>query len=258
MVKMARPVKENLDYFPLDVHTDEKIEMIEAKYGLKGFAIIIKLYQTIYGGHGYYCDWSENAAFLFAKRNFSNSGDGGVNLINEVVRAALREGIFNEDFYKHYGILTSRGIQKRYFEAAGRRMLVDVKNDYLLVSVDKNIVNVSNNTVNVDINQVNVSNNTQKKRKEIKGNKKISNSHFVPPTPDEIKAYCVERKNQVDSDKFFDFYQSKGWMVGKNNMKDWKAAVRTWEKTEIKTGSKVAFSNQQNYDFKELEDILTK
>ena len=57
---------------------------------------------------------------------------------------------------------------------------------------------------------------------------------FCPPTYDEVKAYCLERKNNVDPEKFIDFYQSKGWMVGKSKMKDWKASVRTWEKRESK------------------------
>jgi hypothetical protein len=50
------------------------------------------------------------------------------------------------------------------------------------------------------------------------------------PTLEEVVAYCKERKNQVDPDKWFDFYQSKGWYVGKNKMRDWRAAVRTWER----------------------------
>ena len=53
---------------------------------------------------------------------------------------------------------------------------------------------------------------------------------FTPPTREEIADYCRERNNGINPDTFYDFYQSKGWMVGKNPMKDWKAAVRTWEK----------------------------
>lgn len=57
-----------------------------------------------------------------------------------------------------------------------------------------------------------------------------SKKRFSPPTLEEVKAYCLERDNQVDAEQFIDFYSSKGWMVGKNPMKDWKACVRTWEK----------------------------
>lgn len=53
---------------------------------------------------------------------------------------------------------------------------------------------------------------------------------FKPPSLDEVRAYCRERKNSVDPGAWCDFYQSKGWMVGKNKMKDWRAAVRTWER----------------------------
>lgn len=55
---------------------------------------------------------------------------------------------------------------------------------------------------------------------------------FRRPSVDEVRAYCQERKNAIDPQGFVDFYESKGWMVGKNPMRDWKAAVRTWERTE--------------------------
>ena len=54
---------------------------------------------------------------------------------------------------------------------------------------------------------------------------------FTPPFLDEVQDYCRERMNNVDPAKFIDFYESKGWMVGKNKMKDWRAAVRTWERS---------------------------
>lgn len=59
---------------------------------------------------------------------------------------------------------------------------------------------------------------------------------FTPPSLEEVRDYCRERGNTVDPGKFIDFYESKGWMVGKNKMKDWKAAVRTWERSEPKQG----------------------
>lgn len=57
----------------------------------------------------------------------------------------------------------------------------------------------------------------------------INGSRFAPPTVDEVREYAASRESQVDADKFHDFYTSKGWMIGKNKMKDWRAAVRTWE-----------------------------
>jgi hypothetical protein len=55
-------------------------------------------------------------------------------------------------------------------------------------------------------------------------------SRFVPPTLDEVSNYCNGRQSSVDAAMFIDFYAAKGWMIGKNKMKDWRAAVRTWEK----------------------------
>lgn len=79
-----------------------------------------------------------------------------------------------------------------------------------------------------------------KKNKEVKntpynppqGDEGVSVSkRFVPPTPEEVNTYCRERNNGIDGSEFCDFYTSKGWKVGKNPMKDWKAAVRTWERS---------------------------
>lgn len=61
---------------------------------------------------------------------------------------------------------------------------------------------------------------------------------FQPPTLEEVKAYCIERKNNVDPERFIDYYTSNGWLVGKTKMKDWKAAVRTWEKNGYSNGNK--------------------
>lgn len=78
--------------------------------------------------------------------------------------------------------------------------------------------------------------------KEIKIEKEIDSSastttkrkRFEKPTLSEVKAYCIERNNNVDAQHFFDYYESNGWKVGKNSMKDWKAAVRTWERSEYR------------------------
>ena len=65
---------------------------------------------------------------------------------------------------------------------------------------------------------------------------------FVKPTIEEIKNYCIERKNNIDAEYFYDHYETTGWMVGKNHMKDWKAAIRTWERNS----KKYSYSNYQN------------
>lgn len=61
-------------------------------------------------------------------------------------------------------------------------------------------------------------------------------TRFSPPTLEEVKTYCLGRKNSVNAERFINFYESKGWFVGKNKMKDWKASVRTWEHKEEQKG----------------------
>jgi hypothetical protein len=72
-----------------------------------------------------------------------------------------------------------------------------------------------------------------------------STKRFVPPTVDEVKAYCLERNNNIDAQYFCDYYESKGWMVGKNKMKDWKCAIRTWEKNNFNTSRSATFVNNK-------------
>ena len=70
---------------------------------------------------------------------------------------------------------------------------------------------------------------------------------FTAPTIEDVIAYCKERGNRVDPERFIDFYTSNGWKVGKNPMKDWKAAVRTWERSEPKQG-RMSAKWQDHYD----------
>ena len=67
-----------------------------------------------------------------------------------------------------------------------------------------------------------------KESKEIELGKSQA-KRFIPPTLEEVQAYCKERNNNVNAQRFIDYYTSNGWQVGKNKMKNWKAAVRTWE-----------------------------
>ena len=71
-------------------------------------------------------------------------------------------------------------------------------------------------------------NNTNNNKKE------INKENFKKPTLEEVQEYCRERGNTIDAEYFIDYYESKGWLVGKTKMKDWKAAIRLWEKKETK------------------------
>ena len=75
----------------------------------------------------------------------------------------------------------------------------------------------------------------EKSKKKDKNN---INNNNIPPTIEEVRAYCLKRENRVNPEQFMDYYESKGWLIGKSKMKDWKAAVRTWERRNHEQSSK--------------------
>ena len=84
------------------------------------------------------------------------------------------------------------------------------------------------------------------KEKDKEKEKKSESKRFTPPTVDEVKAYCSERNNNVDAQRFVDYYTSNGWLVGKNKMKDWKAAVRTWERNNTSSSKSSGIEVKSN------------
>ena len=93
-------------------------------------------------------------------------------------------------------------------------------------------------------------------REEERREEKIKVNKFIPPTADDVKAYCDLRNNNVNVNKFIDFYESKGWFVGKNKMKDWKASVRTWEKDSIESPKQQNTIDLDNSTPEEIAEFL--
>lgn len=181
---MARPGKRGVDYLPLDIHMNDSMKFVELRYGLKGFAVVVKLWMKIYD-NGYYCEWNEDVALMFAGENRV-----GVNAVSEILSEAIKRGIFNKQLYEKYGILTSQGIQKRYLEMTSRRRRVDLKEEYLLIDIPENTVNVYINGVNVSNNPENDYRNPQSKVKENKVNKsKVNDSNTTGKTAVIFKRY---------------------------------------------------------------------
>tara|TARA_R110000824_G_scaffold397267_2_gene599841 strand:+ start:8870 stop:9526 length:657 start_codon:yes stop_codon:yes gene_type:complete len=80
---------------------------------------------------------------------------------------------------------------------------------------------------------------------------------FKKPTQEEVLKYCIERSNSVEGNKFYNFYESNGWKVGKNPMKDWMACVRTWESNSFEVTSKTKTENQLN-SWQKAREIINK
>ncbi len=218
---MAKQYKINLDYFPLDCIDNDGMRLVQAKHGIEGFAVIIKILQRIYGTNGYYCDWSEDARILFASQIQKR-----IAFVDDVVGEALRRGIFNEDLYDRHEILTSREIQSIYFEAVSRRGKADIKRHYLLLNTDElpqnaciDGVNVYRNKNNADIIPENDDKSSQIKRKEIKGNKIKENEIIIPslkgrktkPSFDEVVEYAIRNRfTTVNVEKFYLYFIERG------------------------------------------------
>ena len=204
---VARPLKDGVDYFPLDTVLDTKFELIEAEYGLTGFAVVVKLLQKIYREHGYYCEWTDEVALLFSKQV-----NEGCNVVSEIVGASVRRGIFDKDLFDKYHILTSNGIQKRYFEAVNRRTQINVIDEYLLVSDTQIGENVNKTQVIAYKNPKNVCNNSQSKGNKIKGNKSkekdgMPGAAFADTEPEQLpvvslmlndKSFCHISQSKID------------------------------------------------------------
>ena len=202
-----RPLKDGLDYFPLDTSLDDSFELIEAKYGIEGFGILIKLYQKIYKDHGYFYPWTEREQLLFSKHI-----NVDINRVNAVIKDAVSWGLFDKERFENLSVLTSHGIQKRYIEACGRRKELTLYQDILFDDIyaklhEKQII-ASNNEVIVDIKQTKTRfmyyNSTQIEReREIE---KENNNKYTPSAVAE--APHKESLSEVNDDKNKDLADS--------------------------------------------------
>lgn len=240
---MPRPQKEGLDYFSLDCRFSDRVKLIQAEFGLVGIGILIRLWQKIYGEKGYYTKWDTDVALVFA-----DECRVGVSVVNEVVSACIRRGLFDKNMYDRHGILTSASIQSRFAAATSRRESQEVFEGYLLIPVRKNWVSVDNNSVSVDNNSKNVDDNTQSKVKESKVNKikdkpnglsttTTTNSSLSmartreneKPTDLEIMEYFSNRLGDsestgVEAFRFKQYNEVREW----DCLPQWKVAAENW------------------------------
>ncbi len=173
---MARPIKQGIDYFPLDVDFDNKIEMYLIEKEAVGLAVLITTWQLIYKNEGYYIKNGRNL-FLLIKKRISVD----VNIIEDCINSCLENGIFDKELHEKFGILTSKAIQIRFFDVINKKKKVLYDTNFLLIEVsdDKNLINVGINSINSEKTDGNVLNKIKEnkikekeiKEKEIKVNK---------------------------------------------------------------------------------------
>ena len=189
---MARPIKQGLDYYPLDVGflQDVKIRRIIRACGIQSIPVLISLLANIYRNDGYFLRWSPDMSFLIADELGVSEG-----AVTATVDKAVQVDFFNANMYECYGVLTSEGIQSRFFEAASRRREVRYDARFLLINVNvyKNLVNVDNNPVNVDDNPQSKVKKSKVKESKEEGEERTS------AAADEIMGYYSSNIHPVSS-----------------------------------------------------------
>ena len=166
-----------LEYFPLNCHMDDSVRLFEADTGLLGFAVLIKIWQSIYSGEGYFKLFDKDVCLLFATE-IGEKADAVMNIINR----AVERGLFNKELFEEHKILTSEGVQRRFFKCGERRKEIPVLKEYLLVSPD----DFSNLFVcNLDEN-VNISKQSKVKKSKVKKSKEKESIDAPAPLTEEL------------------------------------------------------------------------
>jgi len=108
---------------------------------------------------------------------------------------------------------------------------------------DKGSININTDNTNINITNTNLTDSNKK-------------AFFKKPSFDEVNNYCLERNNNIDAEAFIAFYESKGWMVGSNKMKNWKQAMITWEKREAKKPKTMSKLDAQINEWQKAKELL--
>lgn len=224
MVKLARPRKQTVDYFPHLCDHGKTMFILEQKYKNDGYAFWFKLLEILGRSEGHYfileniADWE----FLQAKTHMEQ------DKCTEILDLLANLGAIDKELWNEHKTVWSDNFIKNVVDAyKNRRVEIPIKPSFYSGKPNQdNVSTTENPQMKLD------------ETKQDKSNEYIQkNSQFKPPTVDEVKQYCQERQNKVNPEKWHDHYTSNGWMVGKNKMKDWKAAVRTWERNNYQEGN---------------------
>lgn len=133
---MARPIKDGVPYWPFDVDLfeDKKFKLIRGEFGIKGAYIALVILNSVYKENGYFKRWDDDDCCLMSE----GIGDGcSPQLVDEVLAGCVRRGLFDQDLFQTFGILTSTGIQRRFFNIVkkSRNKIVVIK-EYLLFDLN--------------------------------------------------------------------------------------------------------------------------
>ncbi|MDU5417001.1 DUF4373 domain-containing protein [Peptoniphilus harei] len=268
---MARPLSRGIEYYPLDVDfmNDIKIRKIMKSCGPNSIAIIILLLGNIYKDEGYFMKWDEDVCFLVA----DEVGAKEV-YVKEVLKKCLQVDLFSSELFEKYKIITSKGIQKRFFEITKRRKRDNLINEYLLVNVTETGVNVTETIVTEAETGVIVSKSTQSKVKESKVKKSIKgdiNNKLISRLNSLLKIpvhsnFLTKINSNIDVEKLIDELSKSKWVCENRNLNkannSFLVKLCNGDYRDYKRPNSNKFNNFQgitdSFSAEELEDVAMK
>lgn len=232
---MARPKKNNAEYYThdADMRNDVKIKALRRKFSHTGYAVWNYLLETLTDNDYFEITWDEiNIELLAADYDVS------VEELTEIVEYCVKIGLLQLE----NDVLRSDAHQNRFRELLNNRVKKSEagkkgmakrwgQNDNIVIENDNSVITPLQKTI-TENNKVKESKVKESKVNNIDRESKKAETakRFAPPSIEEVQSYISEKEYSVDAEFFVAFYTSKNWFVGKNKMKDWHAAIVTWEK----------------------------
>lgn len=239
---MGRLAKKGIDYFSHDVNASMKptLYTVQQSFGNDGYAFWFKLLEYLGTQENLSADFSDKKYwfyFISVAKVDEEKGEAIMSLLASI-------GAIDEELWKHHRIVWSENFVERaaaVYTKRGNPTPQKPSPDRKQSEEDRGAEHSNAQPEPVgrglpDSEDESSSGHSQK---------------FVKPTIEQIAEYCSERKNGIDPQNFFDFYESKGWKVGNQSMKNWKACVRTWERREANKGQRTANMAPSKYNREE-------
>ena len=223
-----------------NMRNDVKIKRVIKRYGLKGYGLYNAIIESIAES---LCSERPLPTLEETAQDIAEQYNDDTAAINDIMSYMLKQGLFELDeitgriiCHKLY-----RFIDKSQTRSPEIRQMIENYKQNTIKSIEchRQIKTVSDKSDRVEVEESRV-----EVEVEVEVEKK---ARFTPPTAAEVQAYLDEIGNHtINRDSFIDYYESKGWMIGKNKMKDWKAAVRTWVRRENNNPKKQSLNTVQS------------
>jgi len=240
-----------------DATQDAKLKKLLIRQGAIGYAVYFHCLELVAS------DISESnltfelehdseiiASNLFIKGTAEKSG---IEIVESVMRDIIDIGLFSESNGRVFCIKLLKRISLSMTSSPSFRTAINSKKDeyHDTVMTHHDIVTTRHETLPT---LPTLPTNITEEKSAPKVATPPKETRFRKPTVEEVETYCLERRNSINPEQFVNYYDSKGWRIGNAGMKDWKAAVRTWEANEKKYGNKPAEAGYK-FDPKDYKDI---